>query len=245
MTLQNKRGLNPLGRLTLDYREGLPLTPELKQLRDLVAEGAKRFPRHTDVHVAYKEHDSIHCLSLAPETARATLLYFHGCGFRIDSPELSAGFFLFGCQSQGRMILPFYSLAPEPPFPAALLDGQRVLETLLTDEPLFIGGDSRVGNLAAVLAWRFSEKLTGVLLLSPWLDLRLSSASYVGNAHKDKVFSLQAASSAARSYLQGHDAHDPDISPVLEDLVGMPPSLILVGRISTKIYTLHLILLTY
>lgn len=230
MKLQNKPELNPSGKLTLGYRAGLPSAPELQQLRNLVSEGVKRFPRHADVRVAYQEHDGIRCLIVTPETARVTLLYFHGGGFRIGSPELSAGFVsCLAAQSQCRVILPFYSLAPEHPFPAALLDGQRVLETLPTDQPLLIGGDSAGGNLAAVLARRFSEKLTGILLLSPWLDLRLTSTSYVDHAQEDKVFSLQAASSAASLYLQGHDAHDPDVSPVLGNLLGMPPALIMVG----------------
>lgn len=104
-----------------------------------------------------------------------------------------------------------------------------MLESLWSNRPLVIGGDSAGGNLAAVLARRFSEKLAGVLLLSPWLDLRLTSSGYVDNAHDDKVFSLQAARSAANLYLQGHDAHDPDVSPLLGDLIGMPRSFILVG----------------
>lgn len=216
--------------MTLKYRAGLPATPELEHLRGLVAEGVKRFPRHEGVSIAYQEHGGIRCLSLTPESVKANLLYFHGGGFRIGSPELSAGFASYlAAQSQCRIILPFYSLAPEHPFPAALLDGQRILESLLIGQPLFIGGDSAGGNLAAVLARRFSKTITAVILLSPWLDLRLKSKSYAINADDDKVFSLAAAKNSADSYLQGHEADDPNVSPVVGGLTDMPASLIIVG----------------
>ena len=125
--------------------------------------------------------------------------------------------------------MPFYSIAPEQPFPCALLDGQAVLEALPEKQPLLLGGDSAGGNLATVLARRFASRIQGVLLLSPWLDLRVGAASYARNGECDPIFSKTAAQDAAALYLQGHSALDMDASPLSANLENMPPCCVAVG----------------
>ena len=132
-------------------------------------------------------------------------------------------------RSSCRVVIPFYGLAPERPFPCALSDGEFVLSALDGTEPLVIGGDSAGGNIAAVLARRWAANLQGVILISPWLDLRLQADSYERNAESDSVFSKQAAKSAAELYLQGELPDDPDVSPLCGDLTAMPPTFITVG----------------
>lgn len=189
-----------------------------------------RYPRHPDVRGDYRDWGGIRCLMLTPRHAVGNMLYFHGGGFRIGSPELSAGFVShLAAHSQCQVVLPFYRLAPERPFPCALLDGQSVLEDLPGGMPLLLGGDSAGGNLAAVLARRFAHRVDGALLLSPWLDLRVEAAGYDINGERDRVFSKPAAKEAAALYLQRDSPLDADASPLLGDLSEMPPCLIAVG----------------
>ncbi len=219
-----------MNKLIANTRSGFPAEPELANLRGLIDQGAQRFPRHPQASLHYKDLAGVRCLTVTPPTIKSNLLYFHGGGFRLGSPEISAGFVSqIAMMSECRVTLPFYSLAPESPFPNALLEGQAVLESFSTELPLFIGGDSAGGNLAAVLSRRFAAPLSGAILLSPWLDLRVNAASYNSNATKDKVFSRQAASQAAALYLQDHSAEDSDTSPLLANLKDIPQTLVIVG----------------
>ena len=219
-----------MGKITLDRRPGRAAPPQLAALRGRTSEAVARYPRHPAVEITYEYHNGIRCLVLTPHNMVATLLYFHGGGFRVGSPEIAAGFASrLAAAASCRIVIPFYSLAPDDPFPAALLDGQAVLENLVDDNPLLIAGDSAGGNLAAVLARRFSSYIRGALLISPWLDLRVTAGSYEKNSEVDKIFSRGAASDAAELYLQGHSSQDPDVSPLLGDLSCMPPSLLVVG----------------
>lgn len=219
-----------MGRLTQPYRHGQPAPSTLLQLRRQLATAIGRYPRHAEVETSYRQWGGVRCLVLTPPRVEVRLLYFHGGGFRIGSPELSAGFAsLLAVYNHCEVILPFYSLAPERPFPCGLLDGQSVLESVRDTLPLLIGGDSAGGNLAAVLARHFWRRVQGAILISPWLDLRLTADSYQRNAQQDSVFSPQAAREAADLYLQGHTANDPDVSPLLARLNTMPPCCLCVG----------------
>ncbi len=219
-----------MARLTADRRPGLDPPAELTALRKMSAGAGERFPRHPATEADYQDFGGVRCLVLRPASVKGQILYFHGGGFRIGSPEIPAGFAShLAARTSCQIVMPFYSLAPEGPFPAALLDGQAVLEALPESEPLFVGGDSAGGNLAAVLARRFATRIRALLLISPWLDLRVTATSYRTNRELDTVFSEDSARTAAALYLQGHSSLDPDVSPLLGDLSGMPPSLAVVG----------------
>lgn len=219
-----------MSRLTRPRRTGLPAPLPLAELRRQIDGATGRYPRHPAVTADYRHYGGIRCLVLTPPTMVSDLLYFHGGGFRIGSPELAAGFVShLAARSHCRIILPFYSLAPEHPFPGALLDGRAVLEALPPQQPLLLGGDSAGGNLATVLARHFHERVRGVLLLSPWLDLRVTAPSYDSNSEHDRVFGRTAARQAADLYLQGLSPEDIDVSPLLASPDNMPPCWLAVG----------------
>jgi len=124
--------------------------------------------------------------------------------------------------------LPEYSLAPERPFPGALHDIIGLIGELAgADEgkPIILSGDSAGGGLALAVATALADpgRLAGIILISPWLDLRLIADSYGRCAATDPIFSLAAAQASATDYLQGWPAHDPLASPLLGELRGLPP----------------------
>lgn len=165
---------------------------------------------------------------------RATILYLHGGGYRMGSPEayntyvaaLAAG-------AEATVVVPRYRLAPENPFPAGLRDALAVYEKLVsaTDGPIIVAGDSAGAGLAAavVVAVDTSDIRTpdGLMLLSPWLDLHCASPFY--ETATDIFFPLANAESARDDYLQGAAATNPLVSPLLADHTGFPPTLIQVG----------------
>ncbi len=170
-----------------------------------------------------------------PGTARATVLHFHGGGYRMGCPESMGPYAAdLARRCEVEVICPAYRLAPEDPFPAGLTDGARVIEALCATEgpPLVLSGDSAGGGLAASLAPICVEQgvpLAGLVLHSPWLDLTVSSSSYDANGETDPLFSRASASDASALYLQGHDPRDPLASPLFAELSGFPPTLLTVG----------------
>lgn len=131
-----------------------------------------------------------------------------------------------------------YPLAPEQPFPKAIDAIHAVYMALIAQgiEPkkLIVSGDSCGGNLAMVLCLRLKELQqplpAGVVLLSPWLDLTLSSPSLNYNRRHDALLSLQALRAGLHFYVGQRLRHDnPQLSPLLDDLTGLPPTLLQVG----------------
>lgn len=167
----------------------------------------------------------------------AYMLQFHGGGFRLGMPEFESSFAEALAQRLGiEVVVPQYRLAPEGPFPAGLIDAVAALEALrdeVGEAKLIVGGDSAGGGLAAALcvlaAARGRPRIDGLVLLSPWLDLRVSAKAYAVNAATDPMFSKQAADLAAELYLQGFDPAHPLASPLLAPIGTFPPTLISVG----------------
>jgi acetyl esterase/lipase len=167
--------------------------------------------------------------------ARGVVLHLHGGGFRIGCPEMVGPFAAaLATRCSVDVVCPDYRLAPEYPFPAGLRDTRAVMLALRgADEgPLILSGDSAGGGLAAGLAALSVEdrhRPAGLVLISPWLDLTVTSNSYTDNATRDPLFSRAEALKAAALYLQGATAQDPLASPLFEPVRKFPPTLISVG----------------
>ncbi len=176
------------------------------------------------------------CVAAKPAgSSRATIMHFHGGGYRLGRPDAMAPFATeLARRANVKVICPEYRLAPEYPFPAALHDGATAIEAIAGEQgALFIAGDSAGGGLAASLAClsqRTNIIPTGLILLSPWVDLRVSAESYRTNAQNDPIFSQEAALASAALYLQGHDPTDPLASPGIADVSQCPPTYISVGE---------------
>lgn len=174
------------------------------------------------------------CLRFVPDgPPRGTMLQLHGGGFRIGRPEFESLFAEALVKRCGiEVVVPQYRLAPEHPFPAGLIDAQVSLQALRAetgDAPLIVGGDSAGGGLAAGLGLLCPGAIDGLVLLSPWLDLRVNAPAYAENAASDPLFSKQSAEIAAELYLQGFDPTHPLASPLLAGIAVFPPTLISVG----------------
>lgn len=170
-----------------------------------------------------------------PGTPRAAILHLHGGAFRLGCPEQVAPFAAALALRCGvAVICPTYRLAPEHPYPAALNDAYAVLSALREagEGRIILSGDSAGGGLAASLASLARNDTPapiGLILLSAWLDLSISAASYATNAADDPLFSRESAAEAADLYLQGMAADDPLASPLFGDLAGFPPTFVSAG----------------
>ena len=214
-------------------RPGHPASAELAARRAGLAAAVNAGVWRTEFVPDELEIGGIRCLRFSPPAEPCgTVLHIHGGAFRLGCPEMIAPFAAALAARCGvKVICPAYRLAPEHPYPAGLRDADRVMTALGTDR-LIVSGDSAGGGIAAglaVLASQVGPQLAGLVLLSPWLDLTVSAASFAANAARDPLFSWEAACEAAALYLQGLPADDPLASPLFHRTHHFPPTLINVG----------------
>lgn len=182
----------------------------------------------------------VRALSVSTDQSREgrRVLYLHGGGYVMGSPD-HYGDFLWRLArvTSARILCPYYRLAPEHPFPAALDDAVRAYAWLLAQRAppreLLIMGDSAGGGLVLAMLLRLRDEglplPAAAVALSPWTDLALTGASVAENADVDLTLSPQRAESFAGHYLAGCDPRHPYASPLYGDLRGLPPILIQVG----------------
>jgi len=221
--------VDKLSALLPPERTGREAPAELLAIREAMAGAAAAGQWANDPPLEEVEIGGARCLlARSPEAERATIIHFHGGGYRIGMPEAVGPFAVELAQRcRVSVLCPEYRLAPDHPFPAALHDAAAVIEAVAGQAGmLFLSGDSAGGGIAASLACLCRQAdidLSGLVLISPWLDLRVTAASHRSNAQSDPIFSEAAAQAAAGQYLQEYDAADPLASPVLADVSGCPP----------------------
>lgn len=143
-----------------------------------------------------------------------------------------------------------YRCAPEHIYPAALEDTITVWDWLLAQgvkpENIVTVGDSAGGHLTVSLWMKLREQGKALprasVLMSPWLDMTASGASYVENYGVDPVFGIKGATVAPEDvkallmkselymWLGDNDRTDPYISPIFNEFDDQyPPTFVTVG----------------
>ena len=166
------------------------------------------------------------------------LLYLHGGGFALRFPNMHARFSARACGAIGaRTLLVDYRLAPEHPFPAAVDDCLASYRWLLAQgvapRNIVIAGDSAGANLTLVTL--LGAKVIGAPLpacafvVSPPVDLTMSSTSVIENERSDAVFRLATLLLLRGRYVSADRLLDARVSPLFGDLAGLPPLLLQAG----------------
>jgi acetyl esterase len=163
------------------------------------------------------------------------LLYFHGGGFTVGSPETHEAL----CKHLAHLahcavVSLDYRLAPEHTFPTAHNDAVDALQWLaihaaslgLDATRIAIGGDSAGGTLTASTA--IAARDAGIALTLQLMFYPGCSPEYLASAHTfDKGFLLEKASI---EYFYGHyvpsleDRQNPRFSPMLADVSSVAPA---------------------
>ncbi len=170
------------------------------------------------------------------------ILQLHGGGYMAavrNAYYVFAG--LYNEVSKGYAVLtPDYRVAPEDPYPAALLDALASYNYLLRQgyqgEQIILAGDSAGGGLAMALCMYLRDHglpmPCGIVAMSPWTDLTASGESYTTNYTVDPLFGNTHDSMIYNNDYPGdHDRKDPYLSPLFGDFAGFPPMLLQVGSI--------------
>jgi len=167
-----------------------------------------------------------------PPRAGKALLYFHGGGFLVGSPQTHAGMLArLARLARCEVIAPAYRLAPEHPFPAAAEDARAAWDGLIArgyaPGDIVLGGDSAGGNLALGLladCLARGARPAGLLAFSPVTDLTFSGASIRENAAADMLLPAARQDDLLALYLQGAPADDPRASPLFAEFPVPPPA---------------------
>lgn len=174
---------------------------------------------------------------------RAALVYMHGGAWMQGSPEthwdITAGI----AAATGQVVISVdYALAPEQPFPAAVLDCRAVVdwafdraaELGLKPERITVGGDSAGANLAAALTliYRGSARhLCGQLLVYPAVDFRTDRDSHRENPNGPIVTVASMPMVNAMYCPREQDRCHPWAAPLRADShAGLPPAFIAVAE---------------
>lgn len=192
---------------------------------------------HTETSIG-----GVRCLVAdGPSDHAPTVVYFHGGGFALGSPEVALPI-TDRLRAWANVVSVDYRLAPEHPFPAALTDATTVLEALgelgdvdrpKTAPALVLAGDSAGAGLATAACLRSPADVAALVLLSPQLDLTATTHPRIADPSSD--VDHRTAEWLRVAYCDGRAPNDPQISPLQGDLGGLPPTLLQVGAIDSSL----------
>jgi epsilon-lactone hydrolase len=170
---------------------------------------------------------------------RKVFLYLHGGGFLAGSCNTHREVVARISKSSGiPALVPEYRLAPEHVFPAALDDCVSAYRWLLhqgySPKNLAIGGDSAGGCLVLMTLLSLRDKgiaLPGAaFLMSPLTDaVNFDGESFKTKAGIDPWFNPKDIGRHLGMFSDNYRIKSPLLSPVRQNLAGLPPMLIQVG----------------
>lgn len=198
------------------------------------------FPSNKDVQVRSLRLAGLRAEEIKPQGESTQLiLHIHGGAFFLGSLDTHRAFLThMAARTQMQVLHVDYPLAPESVYPEASDAIFDIYTTLLGQgiqaKDIILSGDSCGANLALGLALKIRDEglpqVSGLILLSPFLDLTLSSESLRYNRKHDALLSIETLEAGIDYYVPKFmDTADPAISPVFADLSGLPPILVQVG----------------
>lgn len=228
------------GSMRASFKMASTLPVPLKVLRETMERSSLIFPARSDVKYVKASLGGVEALHLSPSACEGerVILHLHGGAFFGGSPNTHKS--LCGevsARTKCPLYILDYRLAPEHPYPAALDDSfvayQALLDMGFEGKQIVLVGDSAGGALILALALRVRDEglsLPGALImLSPYLDLTVSSHSIEHLAHHDPMLTKSILQRGGDAYRGTIPAKDPRISPVFADLKGLPPTLVQCG----------------
>lgn len=213
-----------------------------KLLRLSLEQLTKIFPVAKQVDIRHLKIANLDVEEIRPQDQSSQLiLHIHGGAFFLGSLNTHRGFMSdIAVRTQMQVLHLDYPLAPEHPFPAALDSIYslycQILQQGIQAKDIIVSGDSAGANLALALTLKLrdidAEKMpAGLMLLSPLLDLSLSSESLRYNQEHDALLSMDVLATGIAYYVPaGNDPAQPEYSPLYAaDFTGLPPTLVQVG----------------
>ena len=240
--------VDPELRAVLEVFSGFDLRDDtLESLRGLPTSEPLKSPPYQEQYVPRANgEEPLRLLVITPQKTskpanlNPAMVYMHGGGFVMGSPEMILLSVQKLARDTGRIIvIPQYRLAPEHPFPAALDDNilalkwthQNAKNLHIDTFDIAIGGDSAGGGHAAILAAaiRGMDKLpvSRLLLIYPMLDDRTGAKALRENITGEFIWTAENNRFGWASYLgKETDLTNGCVPARLKNLEGFPPTFI-------------------
>lgn len=166
-------------------------------------------------------------ITIAPPSATGVeLLWFHGGSYVSDfAPQHFAFLRRLALATGATIHAQVYELAPHQTAERTVARAAALLER---HPDALVGGDSAGGGLAVAASLAVGSRRS-LLLLSPWLDIRLTDPAIASLEPRDPWLSVTGLRVAGELYRGELSDDDPRVSPLLADLSGLGPSLIVCG----------------
>lgn len=215
----------------------LPLDQQRALREAHYAPHSARWLAHHDLTQRDMRVAGIPCCEVIPANPHPdrVLVYLFGGGFVFGSPHQDMAIIAaLAAHTNTRVWAPYYSLAPEHPYPAALDDCTRVLNAALDQFPgnVALTGESAGATLALAATLRCRAAGTPVPralgLMSPATDQGDFGDSYL--TARDPVLDPGRVDAVSQIYAPGRDLTDPGISPIYGAFdADFPPAMITTG----------------
>ena len=210
-------------------------------LRFALEQLTRVFPQRKDLQIRSLRLAGIPAEEIKPQSSSTQMIFhIHGGAFFVGSIKTHRAFLSeIASRTQMQVVHIDYPLAPEHPYPEAneaVYDAyMQLLSQGILPKDIILSGDSCGANLALSLTLKIKSedpKLlpSGLILMSPFLDLTLTSESLRYNQKHDALLSIEALETGIEYYVPKHiDKAQPDISPIFGDFKDLPPTLVQVG----------------
>ena len=199
-------------------------------------------PVSDELCIAITEYGGVRCgeYELKNNADNRTIFHCHGGAF-VSTPLDEYHFYaeIIARQTDCKVVMPDYRLAPEYPYPAAPDDCfeaySGLLDSGVNPDDVILMGESCGGSLAIGLLLQLREKNLPMpacfVSLTGWFDLSVSGESVDG---RDPFLTPEWVRNRGRDYLAGQmNLDDARVSPAFADLSDLPPMYLQIGQFDT------------
>ena len=207
---------------------------EARQAFESHAKRTHLHPAHADYRNGVVADVPVTWVSRGAIDCEDVLLYIHGGGFIVGSPDTHKHLVAEIAGDLGiQAFMPRYRLAPEHPFPAGFDDVVATYDGLLARglhaDQIILGGDSAGGNLVLALLAHLSDSNAelpqSAFVLSPVVDMSGGFESLKSNAKTEVLLSSDRFDELGAMYLGDQDRKQPYASPFYAKFERCPPIL--------------------
>ncbi|MEP6630738.1 MAG: alpha/beta hydrolase fold domain-containing protein [Lapillicoccus sp.] len=208
------------------------------QARPAAYDPPRRMPSGVTVTARrLKQEWPVYDVAPAGRDPRADVLFLHGGAY---FRQLKAQHWRFAAhlarEVDARVVVPVYPLAPAATASTVVPVAVELAATLLTQtpaRPLFLVGDSAGAGMALAVAQELlrspAPAPSGLVLLSPWVDVTCSDPRMAEPATRDPWLQAAGLRAAGDAYRGSLAADHPWVSPIAGPLAGLPEMLVLSG----------------
>ncbi|MGM0495742.1 MAG: alpha/beta hydrolase [Bacillota bacterium] len=197
-----------------------------------------RYPKNIDFNQEYLDKLLVETINYKDYDTKYCLIQLHGGAYIYefnDNYRRMAKRYL-KTNKHLKIYSPYYSLAPNHPFPQALNEVCMLYENLLKKYPpenIIIAGDSAGGGLALALGYEIYDRSLpapqAIITMSAWTDFAAEGNSYEINKYKDMFFGVGKVKLNKTAYSMNHSFYHEKISPKYGDYKKLPKLLMFVG----------------